>query len=120
MSNMIGAAQSLDVASLGTNLGIFLGFIVAAILGLKRGLKLIDKTEEKVSKSGSSLSLVENQTLLFWTESNRAVTEALVDLRPAVFALRDSMLTHAQLMSLHEKEMAELRHEIALLRSRLG
>lgn len=117
---MIEAAQSLDVVSLGTNLGIFLGFIVAAILGLKRGLKLIERTEPRPSGSGSSLSLVENQTLLFWTESNRAVAEALVDLRSAVFALRDTLSSHAHLMAAHERELTELRHEIALLRSRIG
>lgn len=115
---MIEATQSLDLVSLGTNLGIFLGFIVAAILGLKRGLKLVGKTEA-AAKSGTSLSLVECQTLLFWTESNRAVAEALADVKSAIYALRDSMVSHASLTANHQRELAELRHEIELLRSQL-
>lgn len=115
---MIEAAQSLDLVSLGTNLGIFLGFIVAAILGLKRGLKLIGKSEE-AAKNGTTLSLVESQTLLFWTDSNRTVAEALVDLKSAVYALRGSMAQHANATTSCQRELTELRHEIELLRSQL-
>lgn len=118
MTNVTDAAQSLDVVSLGTNLGILLGFIVAAILGLKRGLKLIDKTETP-AKSGTGLSLVESQTLLFWTDSNRAVAEALADVKSASDLLREALLAHAALTAATQREMSELRHEIELLRSQL-
>lgn len=117
MTNLLEAAQSLDLVSLGTNLGIFLGFIVAAILGLKRGLKLIDKTESAAKVA--PLSIVESQTVLFWSESNRAVVAGLADLKSAVYALRDSLSSHATLTAAHQKELAELRHEIELLRSQL-
>lgn len=115
---MIEAAQSLDLVSLGTNLGIFLGVIVAAILGLKRGLKLIGRTEDEARRSGAP-SIVESQTLLFWTDSNRAVSDALVDLKSAIHALRDSLSNHAVLTANHQRELAELRHEIEMLRSQL-
>lgn len=117
MTSMIAATQSLDLVSLGTNLGIFLGFIVAAVLGLKRGVKIIDKTE--AAPIGSAKVTVDGQVLTLWSDASRNLADSLTELRNATNSLREALASHALLTLSHQRELAELRHEIELLRSQM-
>lgn len=128
------AAQSLDYVSLATNAGIAVGFIVAMILGIKKGLDTFrEKGDAAIKKHGATVAaatLLENQTLNEWSGSNREVANALQDLkdmlaevRSALYHSRDTTreASEAYARCIHEtnRELAELRHQIEMLRNRI-
>lgn len=108
-------AQSLDLVALGTNLGILLGFIVAAILGIKRGIKLIGKGGKEAPNRShlAAATLLENQTLLLWSESNRDVREALDELKEQIGKNTEALYSTRNGVGAAATELA---HQIELLR----
>jgi hypothetical protein len=94
--------SSPDFISIVTNVGVFLaalGTVVAAIWGAVKKIKtLTPDAASPVAQSVIGGSIMENSTLLLWSDSNRGVIDALRD---------------------HQKEMMELRFAVLQLRDTL-
>lgn len=123
MTVAANAAQSLDYVNLATNLGIFLSFVVAAVLGLKKGLKLFEKQENELPEGPSKViaaSFVESATISLWTESNRSAVESHDRLAEAVADLAEVIVKNTEAVySARNKiseEVTSLSHQIELLR----
>lgn len=120
----VAASQPLDFANIATNGGILIGFVVAAILGIKKGLETFKKNAEG-SLAGNRANVaaamvLEHQTVREWSETNRDVVEALRDLRTCLNDLRSALYQTRDGISANDRELAELRHQIELLRSRIS
>lgn len=124
------ASQSIDYVNLGTNLGILIGFIVAAVLGIKKGLKTFAKSGDAALKaSGASVAaatILENQTLAMWSESNREVADALAlvaeQMERLTFTIRDHekmMVSHKDALYVNRDNMVALRPEFSDLRHQI-
>ena len=112
----VEVTQSLDVVTLASNFGILLGFIVAAALGIKKGLRAFARGDDRPAQRGAHdavAHLLENQTLREWSETNRAVIESLAQLKSTLYLHRDALATHGS-------ELAELRHQVERLRDKMG
>lgn len=111
------ASQPLDYAVLATNVGIFLGFIVAAILGIKKGLETFkSKTDEGSKQDGARVAaatLLETQTLDFWSQSNTDMAETLRECTREIVELRRAIYKHAE-------DTKELRHQVERVRDRMN
>lgn len=94
--------SSPDFITITTNVGVFLaalGTVVAAIWTAVKKIKTLTPSDDPASKAKFvGGSIMENHTLLMWSESNRDVIDALRD---------------------HQKEMMELRFAIVQLRDTL-
>ena len=111
------ASQPLDYAVLATNVGIFLGFIVAAILGIKKGLETFkSKTDEGSKRDGARVAaatILETQTLDFWSQSNTDMAEAVRENTREIVELRRALYKHAE-------DMNEMRHQVERVRDKMG
>ena len=107
-------AQSVDYATLATNAGILLGFIVAAIAGIRKGLKMLSKPETDAAGRASLAAgmILDNAALHAWSESNHAVVEKLAEVKAALYHNSDTMKDEQQSMAL-------LAHQIERLRDRM-
>lgn len=95
MSNVV---SSPDFVSIATNVGVFLaavGTVIAAIWSAVKKIKSVEGANNKTAAQVIGGSIMDNTTLLMWSESNRVVAEALRD---------------------HQREMMELRFVMAQLR----
>ena len=110
------AAHSLDYTSLATNVGIAIGFVVAAVLGIKKGLDTFKTKGEDAIKGHTAnvaaAKLLENQTLNEWSESNCEVVRALQEHGRELVELRRAIYKHTDAMS-------ELRHQVERVRDRM-
>lgn len=114
MSAVSEVAQSVDLTALATNAGILLGFIVAAIAGIKKGLKILSKPETDSTGRASLAAgmILDNAALHEWSASNRAVVEKLAEIKAALYHNSDTMKNHQHVM-------ASLAHQIERLRDRM-
>lgn len=94
---MANVATSPDFVTIATNAGVFfatVGTVIAAIWSAVKKIKTVGPDQPPTSKQIIGATILENVTLLMWSESNRDVVEALGD---------------------HQKEMMELRFAITRL-----
>ena len=121
----VETAQSLDYRAFATNLGIFVGFIVAAILGIKNGFGLFDKQDKKLPEGKQHViaaSLIETVTLTHWSETNRSIIEsnkevvdALVDLKAVLEKNMEATYSARNQLSSDSKELCH-KIELAVMR----
>lgn len=90
------AAAGVNLSTVAANLGIFITFVAVTVAGIYAGIKKVkDGSADKTNQFVVAATILENQTLSNWSESNRSVVEALYSMR---------------------NEMRELRHEMELTR----
>jgi len=99
MPQIVSSPEAITII---TNVGVFLaaaGTVIAAIWQAVKKIKTLESsTTPTVTQAVISGSIMENQTLLLWSECNRAVVDALRD---------------------HQKEMMELRFAVLQLKDTL-
>lgn len=99
MSNTVVAASSLpDVTTFAANLVVFLAALAAVISGAWVAVKQVKKSvidavadDKPTTAKVASAILIETQTMLMWSESNRDVCEAVTALREEIKDLRHEM-----------------------------
>jgi uncharacterized membrane protein len=84
-----------DVTTFAANVVVFLAAIGATVAGALSAVKVIKKSwletvkeDDKPKQSIASATLVESTTMLMWSESNRAVSEELSDVKDELKELR--------------------------------
>lgn len=90
-----------DVTTFAANVVVFLAAIAAAVAGAMSAVKKIKESWLEAMKSGgdplpgrhqvAAASLIETNTLLMWSESNRSVCESVETLCKEITALRHEM-----------------------------
>lgn len=98
MSNQVSSPDFITVI---TNAGVFLaavGTVIAAIWSAVKKIKTVEGATENTATKVIGATILDNTTLLMWSESNRVVAEALRD---------------------HQREMMELRFAIVQLKEAL-
>lgn len=86
-------AVSPDLVTVITNVGVFLaasGTVIAAIWQAVKKIKTVMPETPAGSRVMSGM-IMENQTLLMWSESNRSVVEKMSDLEKEIMELRFAM-----------------------------
>lgn len=94
-------AASLDVTTIATNIGVGLGLAGAAIAAIWKAVKKIKEampSDDPTVQRVMSGMIMDNTTLLMWSESNRTVgdkiddlTDEMKELRFAVTQLKDTL-----------------------------
>jgi hypothetical protein len=98
---MSAIVSSPDFISIVTNAAVFfaaVGTVIAAIWTAVKKIKSVEGADSKTTARVLGGSIMENTTLLMWSESNRDVVEAIhlntremMELRFAVTSLKDVM-----------------------------
>lgn len=98
---MSSIVASPDFITIVTNVGVFLaasGTVIAAIWSAVKKIKMLEDRSQMTTAKAVGGAIMDNTTMLMWSESNRDVTEALRDvhremmeLRFAVVQLKDTM-----------------------------
>lgn len=90
-------AASVDLTTVAANLGIFVTFVAVTVAGIYAGIKKVrEGSADKTNQSVVAATILENQTLINWSSSNKDVVEAL-------YALRNEMREHR-----HEMELTRI------------
>jgi hypothetical protein len=108
-------AASVDYAGLVTNLGIFVAFITAAVVGIWQGVKKLrkDSDDQIMPRDIRAATIMENITLSEWSQSNRDVIAGLAEVKRALYHQCDVVIEHG-------KDMRELAHQIERLRDKIN
>lgn len=115
MSAVSEVAQSVDYTTLATNTGILLGFVIAAVAGVKKGLKILSKPEtDRTGRASITEGMIlENVTLNQWSESNRLMVDKLSEVKAALYHTSDTAKDHQQ-------AIMHLAHQVERLRDKMG
>lgn len=106
---------SVDYASLVTNLGVFVAFVMAAVVGIWQGIKKLrkDSDDQVMPRNILAATIMENVTLSEWSQSNRDVVAALTEMKRAAYHQSETLIEHG-------RDMRELAHQIERLRDKIN
>lgn len=105
--------------------GVLIGSIITAWAGIRKAYRDLKKSESNpaiypaASKEVVGATLLENYTLLMWSESNRSVVEALGDALEKINSLTNAVNYNTDAVREGRDESKELRHQIERLRDKL-
>ena len=88
---MSNVALSPDFVTIATNVGVFLaaaGTVIAAIWSAVKKIKTVTPGDQTTAQKIVGGAILDNGTILMWSESNRGVADAIHDLEKEIVELR--------------------------------
>lgn len=104
-----------------TYIGVLAVAIVTAYAGIRKALKDLKTGEVSGAPQDKvvAATLLETHTMIVWSESNRAVTEAVRDLTDRLESVGHALNYNTETGREVCRDMKELRHQIERLRDKM-